>query len=291
MSVESFSLYRGEVELQAIFNNDKHEYRKKDSKAGDKDFKLVPGPTTALGVLDKPFLVPWASKEAVKYSGWYEKEVWTPDGYVPVTEEEQSRGLERLISIKNRIGTMDYDEYWEFLNQAKSAHRMRKEGAADHGTIVHDWVEKWIKGDNPLMPTLPLVVKGVEAWLRFIDKAGDVVFQLSEEKIYSRKHQYAGTLDFTCTINGVPTMGDLKTSNFFSDHMFQQVSAYQFAREEEYPDEHYEQQVIVRCGKDGTLEVIKSVDYKKDIKAFLACWVIWKRQNELKKKKYARATF
>lgn len=287
--IETFSLYGGEVELQTIFNNDKHEYRKKDASAGDKDFKLVPGPTTALGVLDKPMLVPWASKEAVKDMGYYEKSIWTPDGGIPVPEEEQARGLERLISIKNRIGTMDYDEYWQALHNAKGAHNRRKEGAADSGTMVHAWVEDYIKGRNPALPTLEKVRNGVDAWLRWLDKAGDVKFTLSEQKIFSRKHLYAGTLDFACTINGVPTMGDLKTSNFFDPKMFWQVSAYQFARLEEFPDEHYENQIIVRCGKDGTLEVQESKDYKKDIKAFLACWVIWKRQNELKKKYAKRA--
>jgi hypothetical protein len=281
---ELFTLYGGEIVLKAIFNNDKHEYRVK--RAGvDEPFKLVPGPTTALGILDKPFLVPWASKEAVKELGYYDKQTWTPDGFIPVSEEEQARGLERLISIKNRIATMDYDEYWQALHQAKGAHNRRKEGAADNGTLVHAWVEEYVCGRNPAMPTLPLVLKGVEAWLRWIDKVGDIRFTLSEEKIYSRKHNYAGTLDFACTINGVPTMGDLKTSSTFDPKMFFQVSAYQFARQEEHPDEVYEQQIIVRCGKDGALEVVTSRDYKKDIKAFLACWVIWKRQNEVKNKK------
>ena len=287
---ELFTLYGGKVELKTIFNNQRHEYRVREAGV-DKEFRLVPGPTTALGVLDKPFLVPWASKEAVKEMGWYEKEIWTPEGYLPVSEEEQAKGLERLISIKNRIETMDYDEYWDALKQAKGAHLKRKDAAADNGTLVHNWVELWIKGKNPPMPGLPLVRKGAEAWLRFIDKAGGVSFILSEAKIYSRKHRYAGTLDFTCVIGGKLTMGDLKTSNSFSDSMFQQVSAYQLARQEEHPEENYDQQIIVRCGKDGTLEVVKSTEYKKDIKAFLACWVIWKRQNELKKKPYARATF
>lgn len=143
---ELFTLYRGEIVLKTIFNNDKHEYRVK--RAGtDEDFKLVPGPTTALGVLDKPFLVPWASKEAVKDLGYYDKQTWTPDGYVPVPEEEQSRGLERMLSIKNRIATMDADEYWQALHQAKGAHNRRKDGAADAGTLTHLFVEQWIKAE------------------------------------------------------------------------------------------------------------------------------------------------
>lgn len=277
------SLYGGKVELKAVFNNDKHEYWIKDEEGGVPEFERMPGPTTALGVLDKPMLVPWASKEAVKAMGWYEREMWTPDGYVPVSEEEQALGYNRMVSIMERTKTMTPDEYWHALKQAKSAHTRKKEASADNGTLVHGWVEQFCKGENPKMPTLPLVVKGVEAWLRWIDTAGDVKFTLSEQKIYSRKHRYAGTLDFACTINGVPVMGDLKTSNFFSPHMFYQVSAYQMARLEEFPDEHYEKQVIVRCGKDGALEVIESSTYEEDAKAFLACWVIWKRQQEQKK--------
>lgn len=285
MATEKFTMYGGEIELHAIFNNDKHEYKVK--KAGEPDDALVkvPGPTTALGVLDKPFLVPWASKMAVTDLGYYDKQEWTPDGYVAVPEEDQAKGLARMIAIKNRVETMDYDEYWEMLKQAKSAHTRKKEGAADHGTIVHGWVEEFCKGNNPPMPTIPMVVKGVEAWLRWIDKVGDIKFTLSEQKIYSRTHNYAGTLDFACTINGVPYMGDLKTSNNFSPTMFLQVSAYQFARLEEFPNEIYEKQVIVRCGKDGSLEVTESSGYKDHIKAFLACWDIYKWNQKYVSKK------
>ena len=48
------------------------------------------------------------------------------------------------------------------------------------------------------------------------------------------------------------------------------------ARQEEYPEEEYEKQIIVRCGKDGSLEVKESDRFKHSSKAFLACWVAWK---------------
>lgn len=286
--IERFSLYNGEIELFTIFNNDKHEYWVKNAGEDDSLAVQVSGPTTPLGVLDKPFLVSWASKEAVKELGWYEKQLWTPHGYVRVSEQDQARGYERMVSIMNRVKTMEPAEYWEMLSNAKSAHRRKKEGAADSGTLVHKFVEDYInftmgKGEEPATPTLPQVKEGAEAWLRWIDSVGDIKFTLSEQKIYSRKHQYAGTLDFACIINGVPTMGDLKTSNNFEPTMFWQISAYQYARLEEFPDEHYDEQVLVRCGKDGTLEVHKSNRYEHSVRAFLATWIIWKEKNILKK--------
>ena len=286
--IERFLLYKGEIELLVIFNNDKHEYRVKNAGQDDSEATLVAGPTTPLGVLDKPLLVPWASKMAVKDLGYYEKQIWTPDGYIPVSEQEQAKGFERMMSILQRVKTMDAKEYWEALHQAKGAHRRGKEEAGDSGTLVHQFVEDYInwtmgKSKKPVMPKLPKVKEGVQAWLRWVKETGDVKFTLSEQKIYSKQHRYAGTLDFACTINGIPTMGDLKTSNFFNPEMFWQVSAYQFARLEEFPEEKYTQQIIVRCGKDGTLEVKTSDRYEQSIQSFLACWVIWKEKQILKK--------
>lgn len=286
--IERFQLYNGQIELLVIFNNDKHEYRVKKTGEDDSLAELVPGPTTALGVLNKPLLVPWASKMAVKDMGYYEKQLWTPDGYVKIPEKEQAAGFERMVSIHNRIKTMEPKEYWELLNTAKGAHRRGKEDAADAGTLVHSFVEDYInwtmgKGPAPETPKLPQVKEGAEAWLTWVQSVGDIKFTLSEQKIYSKKHKYAGTLDFACIINGVPMMGDLKTSNYFYPEMFWQISAYQFARIEEFPDEHYDAQILVRCGKDGTLEVKTSDRYKQSTEAFLATWVIWKEKNQLKK--------
>src|SRR3990167_7624173 len=124
--LERFQMYGGEVELLVIFNNDKHEYRVKNAGEDDSAAVLVPGPTTPLGVLDKPLLIPWASKMAVKDLVYYEKQIWSPDGYIPVSEQEQAKGFKRMISILQRVKTMDAKEYWEALHQAKGAHRRGK---------------------------------------------------------------------------------------------------------------------------------------------------------------------
>ena len=272
MSLETHTLYGGTVTL--TFDLARHVYRVGST--------VVNGVTTILGVLDKPFLTAWASKEAVIELGYYDKQLWSPTGYVGVPEEDQAAGLARLNATLEHFKIMTADEYWQALHNAKGAHMRKKQAAANIGTMVHSWIENYIKGNDPELPTIPKVRNGVDAFLKWIDE-NKVEFKLSEQKIYSKKYKVAGTLDWTAIVNGVPTMGDIKTSNFFDQKMFWQVSAYQHARQEEYPEEKYDQQVIVRCSKEGELEVVYSKDYKKNIKAFAACVTIFNRLKELKK--------
>lgn len=273
--MEEYHLYNGEIVLTADFAGKKHEYRVNG--------KVVDGVTTILGILNKPMLIGWAAKEAVKDIGYYERDSWDDKikRYVPAPLEEQEKGLQRCISIHERIKTMDIDEYWLALHNAKGASNRKKTEAADIGTLVHTFVEDYIKGKNPSVPDLPKVREGAEAFMKWVN-ANDIKFTLSEKKVWSKKYKVAGTLDWAGYVNGVPTMGDTKTSNFFNPEMFWQVSAYQHARQEEYPEEQYEQQMIVRVGKDGTLEVFTSRDYKKNIKAFAACQTVFDRQRETK---------
>lgn len=274
MGLETHSLYGGTVELVSHFDSKNHSYKV--------DGKIVDGVTTILGVLDKPFLTPWAAKMTVMDLGYYERQVWTPKGYVEAPEEEQATGLARMNAILEHFKIMTADEFWATLHNAKNAHMRRKQEAASIGTLVHAWIEDYIKGKNPALPTIPKVRNGVDAFRKWVGE-NNVKFKLSEQKVYSKKYKVAGTLDWTAEVNGVETLGDIKTSNFFNPEMFWQTSAYQHARQEEFPNEKYDQQIIVRCGKDGELEVFISKDYKKNIKAFAACVAIYRRKKTTKK--------
>lgn len=277
--MEKFLLYNGEVEL--TYDDFKHRYFAKEVTIGG-DNELVPGVTSLLGVVAKPMLIGYAAKEAVKELGWYERETWTPDGYIPVPEEEQAEGYRRMVAKHELFKTLSPDEWWRVLKEAKGAHVRKKEAAADAGTMVHDWIERWIKGETPATPTLPKVKEGVEAFIRWVDN-NEVSFALSEKPIYSRRFKFAGRMDFTAMVNGEYCVGDVKTSNFFDPRFFWQTSAYQLARTEEFPEEEYDGQVIVRCGKDGTLEVKHSKNYTKDARAFLSSRRIYLRQLEQEK--------
>ena len=65
-----------------------------------------------------------------------------------------------------------------------------------------------------------------------------------------------------------------------------QVAAYQQAYQEEFPTSIIDGGVIVRIGKDATLEVKEFNDYEKNIQAFNGAIELYKRLQELKDEAY-----
>lgn len=229
------SLYNGEVEL--MFQPYGHRYSVGSTK--------VLSVTQALSIISKPALVNWSARMAVEYM------------------------IEHIKPGKK----YDEVELMEVFDGAKKAHYNKKTKSGDIGSFVHNWVEDYINGKNPVMPENEQLRKSVQ---RFLDwqKQYNVEFLLSEQQIYSRKYNYTGTLDFICKINGKMFIGDLKTSSGIYPEMLIQTSAYRFAREEEYPNEDYVGQIIVKVGKeDGDFEIAVVEDdtwYSKMFMAFIA---------------------
>lgn len=228
-------LYNGEVDL--LFQPYGHKY-----SIGNNSVKSV---TKVLSVINKPALVNWAARMAVEHV----KESIEPG---KVYDEVQ------LMTI---------------FEEAKGSHYKKKADAGQLGTFVHNWVEDYINGKNPTLPHNEQLRAAVEKFLDW-QKAHKVEFLLSEQQIYSRKYNYTGTLDFICKIDGKMYIGDLKTSSGIYPEMLIQTAAYRFARTEEYPEEEYAGQVIVKVGKDdGALEVAVVDDdewYFKMLTAFLS---------------------
>src|SRR5574343_64799 len=238
-----YKLYNGEVLLE--FDEDKHVYTL--------DGEQVDGVTGILSIIAKPALLYWAVNQSINY-------------------------LERNI----RPG-VSYDEIQlkKLLYEAKGAHRMKSTEASDIGKIVHKWIEEWIAGKDPKMPINEEARRAItqfQSWV--LDK--NVKFLQSEKVIYSRKFNYAGTTDFIAQMNGKTILGDFKTSNGIWDEYWFQVAAYQHAFLEEFPDEEIHGNMIVRLGKDGTLEIKENYDYDKNIVAFLGAVALYRRVNELK---------
>lgn len=240
---QEFTLYGGEVKVKFYPNS--HMYKVTDEKYGLKDAR-VKGVTTYLGILDKSnALVSWATETA---------------------------GLHLYdIIASGQIITMDN------VREAIGKHRQIKDEAALIGTAMHAWCEYFVKHklgvkgfeEQPKLPEDPQILLGVNSFLEWYT-AHNVQFLSSERVVYSRKHQYIGTMDFDAIVDGILSAGDFKSSNGLYNTVRAQMSAYVEAAEEEA--EHigkpvkYQNRIAVRLSKETEAEFTKRMERKNLIK-------------------------
>lgn len=246
MSVTITKLYAGKVIMR--FDSYWHKYTVTDEENGLVDAPVT-GVSTVLNIIDKSDqLVSWAVNQAADY---------LKDNLVP---------------------GVSYDEIQivKLLNGVKQAHRKAKNDAGDFGTLLHYWIERYVKHENPPMPVNKMLRKSVEDFLKWVieDK---VEFLLSEQPLYSRKYQCAGTLDCIGKVNvrikDKLYIGDWKTSKAIYLTQKIQTAGYRLMREEEFPHEKYAGQFIMRFGKDGSFEKVFLDDVEENKK--LKCMFIY----------------
>lgn len=243
-----FKLYKGSVEIE--FYETKHWYKHKGERS------TIISVTGAVGMVDKsrPLII-WATRLAKDFL------------------------LSHVVDgVTNSITK-------EIIEQACNLHQVKKEEAASKGSEVHKWAEDYISGKNPELPTDEKVLNGVMAFLSWV-KEHSVKFKESERMIYSKKHDFVGTLDAIAVIGGKTSLIDFKTSNGIYSTMHYQVAGYQLAYEEETGKKLSGPRYIIRFDKDtGDFHVHNldedEKDYKKDCAAFLAALTLKKREKEL----------
>lgn len=236
-------LYNKAVKL--TFDSLKHAYFYEGEK--------VPSVTTILSVIAKPALINWSANMAADY-------------------------FKAQIAPGISYDEIQLNTIWK---EAKSAHYKKKVETGDIGTFVHNWVENYIKGIDQPVPTNDGLRESTERFLKW-QTDHKVKFLASEQVVYSRVHNYSGTLDFICTIGGRLVLGDLKTSSGIYDEYWLQTAAYRQARTEEYPQEKYVGQAIIRIGRDGDFEFVESDDYQTHINGFIAALELHKVLDKLK---------
>lgn len=212
----------------------------------------VPGVTSITGIIDKSGpLIYWAVNLATDY-------------------------LKNIIQAGTIIS-------YGHIEEAASQHTIKKEDAANAGTLVHKWAERFITGkETGENIEDPRIKNGVFAFLKWV-KDTNIKFRDSEFIVYSKKHKYAGILDLVAEIDGKLVLVDFKTSKSIYNEMRYQVAAYQCAYEE-MTGNKIDHRIIVRFDKEtGDFEAVKLDNYKKDLKVFLACLTIKTRDKELKK--------
>jgi hypothetical protein len=144
------------------------EKRKRDYLIGGESFQRV---TSALGIINKPALVPWATKIA-------------------------------LESVKEWLKGEDADNTDAMLAWAKGAPNRTKSDAADRGTETHALVERVIKKGVQIFEEVPLeLLPAVRGAVAYLNDYGITVIA-TEQTVWSDSLKVAGTFD------GLGWMGD-----------------------------------------------------------------------------------
>lgn len=251
---------------------EKHVYKIRETG------ELLTGVTTVLQVRSKPFLCPWAAKETVKHLGFYdERELREKFG--AGAEAEIVRAKERLTEILTNLKNIDEKEYYETLISAKAAHRVKKEEAADIGTIAHETIEKIIiyRMCCGEYPELTADIQALAAINQFLDweKEHKIEWIATETILGDKQHKIAGCMDWLAIVDGVVTLGDFKTSNQFSEDVFLQTAAYYFMLDRLLPSlaQRPRQRIALRIPKNGEKfeHLVIRTDIERDIKVFLNC--------------------
>jgi len=258
-------MYNGAIELE--FDEKKHVYR-----VGD---QIVPGVTSILDILPKPWLAPWAVKigaeAATELFNSYPSEA-SEDGtgdYVPL----------RLVS----------DGDWERIVKAfKGAHRQKKEAAADTGKMAHNWCEAWAiaqwkQVDPPPMPTHPEARAACETFLEWMMRHNVTIIE-AERRILSKLYWYAGTVDIIAWVDGELSVLDIKTSSRISYSMHMQTAAYTQAYEEE-TGKIIQRRGIIRLPKDGEPFEYRESSDPEDLRAFVGLIPIYHYTKRKEKEK------
>ena len=159
--------------------------------------------TTALNVISKPALVPWAIRETTN----------------------------KMRAVMEASVNTTIDPVWieEALQQAKNYPDEARDAAAAKGTAIHEAIYNWESiGERPNDAVANQAVQAYDAWRTTV--AMEVV--ASELTVWSPSDKYAGTIDQVCrNSNGHWSVIDFKTGGAYPEAALQ-VAAYANALEE-----------------------------------------------------------
>lgn len=221
------------------------------------DGKPLTGVTTVLGVIAKPALIQWSANMAVDH----------------ILANVVVAGSDTTI-IKT-----------ESIEEARSAHRIKKEKAGGWGTEVHSWIEQWIMSSilGKELPD-PLYERQGQACRHFINWATDnkVKFLESEKNVYSEKMFLGGICDIVCEIDGEIWLVDIKTGGVYAE-AFWQMSAYQLCLEEMALYQGIKGHIVLGLLKTGEFIEKRSISNEDNRKAFLACLDIYRIKQKVEK--------
>ena len=221
--------------------------------------KLATGVTTILGVIAKPALISWASRMASNYV---------------------------LNNLK------DLNDLERVCEEAKNAHRSKRDKAGNTGKATHEKCENWIRVRFLKLPPnetieydklseeekkiADIMIDNFKDWAT----KNKVKFLASEKRLYNEELFIAGTVDALCEIGGKKYVLDIKTSSSIFDRVpMAQCAGYRLMLES-MGEKDFKGSVIVNIKKSGEFneerDVYYSYDYDTDKKIFLAALDIYR---------------
>ena len=163
--------------LTTIKRNDSRFYVDRETK------ERVPGVTSIVDMIPKPFLMYWAAKMVAE---------WTADNIGSYVQ---------LLIDGQRDAAVD---------SAKAAPRRSTGDAAKVGTAVHDYFEQYARGEAP--KRVPLEVQPFARHVAEFHDRYQPEYLHIEDTVWSDQHRYAGSFDWVAKIDGQLVMGDTKTT-------------------------------------------------------------------------------
>jgi len=185
-----------------------------------------------------------------------------------------------------------------------------KSKSAEEGTLLHETVEAILRKEPIVIPDQ--VKPAVNAFMDFYNN-NELIAHKIEERVISKKHHFAGTMDVLAELNGVLGVLDIKTSMAIYRDYSMQTSAYIEALTEDKTLPPLTRWILrldqsKRCLKcpatlrdkggrekirgekgqcqhewgpmKGEVEIKELNTFDSDIKAFLACKSLWEWENE-----------
>ena len=192
---------------------------------------------------------------------------------------------------------VSYDELQieQIIEQARGNFHTVSRRAKTVGQLAHEWIEAHLRAS--LYATPPLVPpvneqtrKAIQAASAWIAKHFKPVTM--EHRLYSREHDYAGTLDVVGEVDGQLAVVDWKTSKAVYDEMRLQAAAYAHAWAEMH-DIRVPDRWVIRLDKEtGEFEPMRfpRETFRRDLQGFLAAKAVHLTLEAMKTPKSPRTT-
>lgn len=175
--------------------------------------KPLTGVTTLIDkTLSKPALIQWATDMCAGYFGYLN----------PKKNSLEAIG-KSFREAFNKVRAFSYEEFMQYVLNARLEHSKRKTDAGDWGTRVHNACEIWcetgnITQDEDILPS-------VMNFVNFIEGNGFKVLGV-ERPVWSKEWWIGGIFDLVLEKDGKVYIADIKTSSGIYDSHFIQMGAY-----------------------------------------------------------------